>query len=211
MRNAIRASTKVRELLLKNYKTKQEEINQRRNFINHVESNLIEYKNYIKKRLPNATTEQIKQALNEAHLDDLMQISATIEYIKLLEEQNKIILVNIKTIYDSINSQEFTLSTSKLAYDLSSMLGNIAKIPTDNTKVNDDIEKNLDKTADLLDDLDENANQSLLDTRTAMNAVKKQEIVINDSVYDNILYEKPTLPVEPIPALNRSAKSMMMV
>lgn len=196
----------VQDLLKTTSARMQNDIQQRKNFKNTLETKLRAYVKNIKKKQPRISRKELVAILSRDYSQELLEIGATIDGIKMFEDHRHILHSYMNEIFRTVSSNENALATQQLAYDLKTMLNGLGNIKLNTTVLTDDIENNLSEASSKLLDMSEKAQETLLNTRDALSGNKMEDIKINDSVLNSILMEVETEVEEPI----RSSMSKQM-
>ena len=188
----------VQELLKTTSARIQNDIQQRKNFKNTLETKLRAYVKKIKKRQPRISRKELVAILSRDYFQDLQEIGATIDGIKVFEDHRKLLHSYMNEIFRTVTSNENALATQQLAHDLKTMLNGLGNIKLNTTVLTDDIENNLNEASSKLLDMSEKAQETLLNTRDALNGNQMEDIKINDSVLNSILMDVEVEVEEPI-------------
>jgi hypothetical protein len=188
----------VQELLKTTSVRIQNDIQQRKNFKNTLETKLRAYVKNIKKKQPRISRKELVAILSRDYFQELQEIGATIDGIKVFEDHRKLLHSYMNEIFRTVTSNENALATQQLAHDLKTMLNGLGNIKLNTTVLTDDIENNLNEASSKLLDMSEKAQETLLNTRDALNGNQMEEIKINDSVLNSILMDVEVEVEEPI-------------
>lgn len=178
-----------------NMEEKRKAIHGHQKIVHIKRQNITQYRERLEVQSPHMNKKNLIKHINLDCAEDVLRLTQSLKCIELLEREIHIITATMATVFESASLSEHTLVMQKMTSRLADLLSNLNENP-DTSKIHDDIEKNINKAADVLDGLQDRTQSNNFSTAVASSQMKNPLKDLDEKFYDQFFTKSSDLFVE---------------